>query len=244
MPRTRPPYPPEFREQIVEMVRAGRTPEELAREFEPSVESIRQGLEGGGPAGSGDLAVVGEPLHASVAEGMEAVRPRVQASGEDHQLCGRSCDREPRQGEGGAGVVEVDHRVVGSLSVQAVSAGGVASGKPGSAERGVGAGEPEAARLEPVLQYRVVAARLPDCGPVHQDSTVYVSGATTQGPRAGDPAVQRGVSVRGVRTDALDKSPAGVALVCLGVKPVREPDAGKPHVRFDERVWKTALWLG
>jgi hypothetical protein len=28
------------------------------------------------------------------------------------------------------------------------------------------------------------------------------------------------------------------------VKPVREPDAGKPHVRFDERVWKTALWLG
>jgi transposase-like protein len=75
MPRTRPPYPPEFREQIVEMVRAGRTPEELAREFEPSVESIRQGLEGGDPAGSGDLAVVGERLHPSPAEGMEAVRP-------------------------------------------------------------------------------------------------------------------------------------------------------------------------
>ena len=41
MPRTRGPYPPEFRQQIIELVRAGRTPEELAEEFEPSVESIR-----------------------------------------------------------------------------------------------------------------------------------------------------------------------------------------------------------
>ena len=41
MPRSRPPYPPEFRQQLVELVRAGRTPEELAEEFEPSAESIR-----------------------------------------------------------------------------------------------------------------------------------------------------------------------------------------------------------
>ena len=41
MPRTRGPYPPEFRQQIIELVRAGRTPEELAEEFEPSAESIR-----------------------------------------------------------------------------------------------------------------------------------------------------------------------------------------------------------
>ena len=41
MPRTRGPYPPEFRQQIVELVRAGRTPEELAEEFEPTAESIR-----------------------------------------------------------------------------------------------------------------------------------------------------------------------------------------------------------
>ena len=41
MPRTRGPYPPEFRRQRVELVRAGRTPEELAREFAPSAESIR-----------------------------------------------------------------------------------------------------------------------------------------------------------------------------------------------------------
>jgi transposase len=41
MPRTRPPYPPEFREQIVELVRAGRTPEELAKEYEPTEQTIR-----------------------------------------------------------------------------------------------------------------------------------------------------------------------------------------------------------
>ena len=34
-------YPPEFREQMVELVRSGRTPEELAQEFEPSAQSIR-----------------------------------------------------------------------------------------------------------------------------------------------------------------------------------------------------------
>ncbi len=41
MPRTRPPYPPEFRQQMVELVRSGRPIKELAREFEPSVHSIR-----------------------------------------------------------------------------------------------------------------------------------------------------------------------------------------------------------
>lgn len=41
MPRTRPPYSSEFRQQLVELVRAGRTPEDLAREFEPSAQAIR-----------------------------------------------------------------------------------------------------------------------------------------------------------------------------------------------------------
>lgn len=35
------PYPAEFRRRMVELVRAGRTAEELSREFEPSAESIR-----------------------------------------------------------------------------------------------------------------------------------------------------------------------------------------------------------
>jgi transposase len=41
MPKSRPPYPPEFRRRMVELVRAGRKPEELAREFEPSGQAIR-----------------------------------------------------------------------------------------------------------------------------------------------------------------------------------------------------------
>ncbi len=35
------PYPPEFRQQMVELVRAGRSPEKLAKEFEPSAQTIR-----------------------------------------------------------------------------------------------------------------------------------------------------------------------------------------------------------
>ena len=41
MPRTHPPYPPEYRQQVVELARAGRSPAELAREFEPSGQTIR-----------------------------------------------------------------------------------------------------------------------------------------------------------------------------------------------------------
>ena len=41
MPRSRPPYSPVFRAEMVRLVRAGRTPEELAREFEPSAQAIR-----------------------------------------------------------------------------------------------------------------------------------------------------------------------------------------------------------
>ena len=56
MPRTRPPYPPQYRQQMVELVRAGRDPTELAREFEPSAQAIRNWVReadrgGGGPGG-------------------------------------------------------------------------------------------------------------------------------------------------------------------------------------------------
>ncbi len=40
MAKTRAPYAPEFRRQMVELVRAGRTPEELSREFEPTAQTI------------------------------------------------------------------------------------------------------------------------------------------------------------------------------------------------------------
>ena len=41
MARTKLAYAPEYRRQMVELVRAGRTPGELAREFECSAQAIR-----------------------------------------------------------------------------------------------------------------------------------------------------------------------------------------------------------
>ena len=42
MARTRKAYPPEFRQRMVELVRAGRSPEQLAKEFEPTANTIRK----------------------------------------------------------------------------------------------------------------------------------------------------------------------------------------------------------
>jgi len=36
------PYPAEFKQQMVELVRAGRTPADLAAEFEPTAQAIRK----------------------------------------------------------------------------------------------------------------------------------------------------------------------------------------------------------
>lgn len=44
MPKTRAPYTPEFRRRLIELVRKGRTPEEVGRQFEPSAQTIRNWL--------------------------------------------------------------------------------------------------------------------------------------------------------------------------------------------------------
>ncbi len=41
MPKSHKPYPEEFKGRLVEMVRAGRSPDELAEKFEPTAQSIR-----------------------------------------------------------------------------------------------------------------------------------------------------------------------------------------------------------
>lgn len=55
MPKTRPPYPAEFRQQMVELVAAGRTPAELSREFGCSAQTIANwaGSAGVKPGASG-----------------------------------------------------------------------------------------------------------------------------------------------------------------------------------------------
>ena len=40
MAKSRPPYPAEFRQQMIELAQAGRTPTELSREFDVSAQSI------------------------------------------------------------------------------------------------------------------------------------------------------------------------------------------------------------
>jgi transposase len=58
MSKSRAAYPPEFRRQMVALVHAGRTPEELAREFEPTAQSIRNWVSQSAPnasRGNGNL---------------------------------------------------------------------------------------------------------------------------------------------------------------------------------------------
>jgi transposase len=45
MPKYRKPYPKEFKEKLVALVRQGRTPWELSREFEPTAQAIRNWVE-------------------------------------------------------------------------------------------------------------------------------------------------------------------------------------------------------
>lgn len=51
MSKSRPPYPLEFRQRMVEVVRAGRNLDELAEEFEPSAQAIRKCQAGGSRSG-------------------------------------------------------------------------------------------------------------------------------------------------------------------------------------------------
>jgi transposase len=48
MPSTHPPYAPQYRRRIIELARAGRSVNELAREFEPTAETIRQWIKQAG----------------------------------------------------------------------------------------------------------------------------------------------------------------------------------------------------
>ena len=55
--KTRPPYPAEYRARIMELARAGRNPEELAKEFEPTGQTIRNWLRRMTATAGGDRTV-------------------------------------------------------------------------------------------------------------------------------------------------------------------------------------------
>ena len=75
MAKTKPPYPAQFRQQILELARIGRTPAELSREFGPTAQSIANWI-------AQDGRDRGEPLPGkaglSTAEREELVRLRRQ----------------------------------------------------------------------------------------------------------------------------------------------------------------------
>jgi transposase len=75
MPKSRPPYPAEFRQQIVELARAGRTPTELSREFGCSAQAVanwvaQAAIDAGKPlpGKNGLSSVTGRSLEARSAE--------------------------------------------------------------------------------------------------------------------------------------------------------------------------------
>lgn len=80
MPKTRPPYAPELRRQMVELVRAGRDPTSLSREFEPSAQAIRNWVAAAdraeGHASSTPAAGVPEGTGLSASEREELARLR------------------------------------------------------------------------------------------------------------------------------------------------------------------------
>ncbi len=60
MPRTRPAYPAEFRQQMVELARTGRTPAQLSREFGVTAQSISNWLRQAGDQDSQAAALTGD----------------------------------------------------------------------------------------------------------------------------------------------------------------------------------------
>jgi len=79
MPITRPPYSPEFRQQVIDLVRAGRAPVSLSKEFEPTAETIRKWVaaadrEEGGRRNGDTQAAAGDGLSATERDELARLR--------------------------------------------------------------------------------------------------------------------------------------------------------------------------
>jgi len=77
-----PPYPPEFRAEMVRLVRCGRTPEELAEQFEPVAQTIRNWAK-----------AAGEGLTDEEREELQQLRRRVKQLEDEREIL-----REPSVG--------------------------------------------------------------------------------------------------------------------------------------------------
>ena len=81
MPTPKPPYPAAFRQQMVELVRAGRGVTELAREFGCNPSSIHKWVneaDGGGKANGAGAANADAPLTASERQELQELRRKLK----------------------------------------------------------------------------------------------------------------------------------------------------------------------
>ena len=78
MPRPKPPYAPEFRTQIIELVRAGRAPSELAKEFGCHVTSICSWVRQAGGVGATALSANVATLNALERQELSNLRREVR----------------------------------------------------------------------------------------------------------------------------------------------------------------------
>jgi transposase len=83
VPMSRPPYPPEFRAEMVRLVRSGRTPEELAKQFEPTAQAIRNWVKA---ADAEAVAGRGEGLSNEEREELKQLRRRVKQLEEEREI--------------------------------------------------------------------------------------------------------------------------------------------------------------
>ncbi|HEY0203068.1 MAG TPA: hypothetical protein VGC15_02805 [Acetobacteraceae bacterium] len=83
MPIIRPPYLPEFRQQVIDLARAGRNPVSLCKEFEPTAETIRKGIaaagrQAGGRRNGDTQAAAGDGLSATERDEVARLRREVR----------------------------------------------------------------------------------------------------------------------------------------------------------------------
>jgi len=86
MPRGRPEYPEEFRRQLVELVRAGRSAGDLAKEFEPTAKSIRNWVREAEVAESG----AGESLTVAEREELRRLRRENRRLREEREILAKA----------------------------------------------------------------------------------------------------------------------------------------------------------
>ena len=73
MPNSKPPYPAQFREQMVDLARSGRGLKQLSREFGVSANAIRMWMQRADGDGSPAVARAGEQAPLSASERQELV---------------------------------------------------------------------------------------------------------------------------------------------------------------------------